>query len=912
MIDTNADSDNVVFTVSFDAAVGTDPSITGGKGANLARLVSAGFTVPDGFCVSTAAYQSLIDDPETKQVIESLEELDPAETDRIEELSATVRERIKNAEFPDSVRQAIEATLVDFQVDAFAVRSSATAEDLPTASFAGQHETYLNVSSVDVLNRIRDCMASLYTQRAVTYRLRNVVPSSDVALAVVVQAMVDADVAGVLFTADPVTENRHVASIEANYGLGESIVAGDVSADNIRVDRESGEILSYDIGEKSIRVQSREWGGIEHTEVEADAHQDRALSEEQIHRLVEAGAEIEELFGSPQDIEWAFLNDELFILQSRPITSLYPLVTPLPADHLLHIYLSFGHQQAMPEALPPLVVDFWRSFIDNAVVRFREAEKGGLSAEAGNRVYVDLTPLIRIGPVRQRLPGAVSNLSEPAGDGLREVLRECWKKIPKRGRKESFFIGIQTIRRGRSWLRTVAPRILSQFTGSLVFGLPDLNELWNWSQSWGEAHAARIRSPETIQERVRTAFEKVDLTIFLKDIAPRGASVFPGIFAGRILRRMFPDAGDELDAIGKGFEDEVVTRMNQELGELADLARKAPEVEEVLKSGASLNELRNVEGGDEFVTQFDSFIEQFGHRATGEIDLSRQRWQDDPSMLLRTIQSNVEHGTEGSHREHLQGLQTRSRAAEDELKDRANHGLFGPVRKRIVRHLIQSYRKAIPIREFPKQGMAHAFAAIHDVLSEAGETLAANDQLDQPNDVWFLRRDEVLDALNGKSIDVDIESRRRTHERYARMTAPPLLTSEGEHPTGTQPQDSDENTLVGTAVSAGIVEGTARVVHDPSGVSLESGEILVAPSTDPGWTPLFLNAGGLVMEVGGRMTHGALVAREYGIPAVASVSNATKEIQTGERIRIDGKRGIVDFLDRTGDVESLDNASNDP
>jgi phosphoenolpyruvate synthase/pyruvate phosphate dikinase len=202
----------------------------------------------------------------------------------------------------------------------------------------------------------------------------------------------------------------------------------------------------------------------------------------------------------------------------------------------------------------------------------------------------------------------------------------------------------------------------------------------------------------------------------------------------------------------------------------------------------------------------------------------------------------------------------------------------------------------MPFREFPKQGMAHAFAAIHDVCSEAGEMLAENGYLDRSDDVWFLRYDELLAALDGKSPTVDIESRRRTYEWATKMTAPPLLTSEGEHPTARHNRDIDGDTLVGTAVSVGIVEGTARVVRDPAEGCLEPGEILVAPSTDPGWTPLFLNAAGLVMEVGGRMTHGALVAREYGIPAVASVSNATRKIRTGDRIRIDGKNGTVERL----------------
>jgi len=348
MNDSQADFNDVPFTLPFEDESATHASVTGGKGANLARLVDAGIAVPAGFCVTTDAYRTLVTDPETHRAIESLDELDPTDADRIGDLGATIRERIRNAAFPSHVREAIERALADLDAETVSVRSSATAEDLPTASFAGQHETYLNVSPDDVLDRVRDCMASLYTDRAVTYRLRNDVPSSDVALAVVVQTMVDADTAGVLFTADPITENRHVASIEANYGLGESIVAGEVSADTIRVDRERGTVLSYDIGEKTVRVQSGSGDGIERATVSDDSRERRVLSPEQVHRLVERGGEIEDLFDGPQDIEWAFRDGELFVLQSRPITSLYPLVSPDADDGLLHVYMSFGHQQAMP------------------------------------------------------------------------------------------------------------------------------------------------------------------------------------------------------------------------------------------------------------------------------------------------------------------------------------------------------------------------------------------------------------------------------------------------------------------------------------------------------------------------------------------------------------------------------------
>jgi rifampicin phosphotransferase len=901
MSDIQIDPDRVGYTLSLTDKTATEISITGGKGSNLAQLVDAGFTVPAGFCVTTVAYQTLVAAAETREAITSLENLDSTDTEQIEEISATVRERIRNTEFPDTVRLAMEDALNDISADSVAVRSSATAEDLPTASFAGQHETFLAVhSKTAVIDRVRDCMASLFTDRAVTYRLRNGIPHSKVGMAVVVQEMVEPKAAGVLFTADPVSGNRHIASVDASFGLGDAVVAGDVSPDNARVDKRTGDVLDYDVGEKAYAIRSRtdEIDGTETIAISPEEQASRVLTDAQLHTLIELGIQIEELLSVPQDIEWALVDGEFVMLQSRPITSLYPLPSPRPDDEYLHVYLSIGHQQAMAEALPPLVIDFWRSFLDDAAMRFRNPENGGVSAEAGNRTYVDLTPLLRIEPIRQRLPGALSKISEPAATGLQELLTERENDIPQRGRIESLLISAQMIRRGNEPIRSVLPRILLQLSHSLIFGLPDLDVLWNWSQSWGEEHASLIQSPQTTRDRVQAAFDHVDLVIFLQEIAPRGGTFLPGIIAGRLLRKTFPDADDELDAIGKGFEDELVTKMNQELGELADLARDTPEVLDALESGASISEIRMTEDGDAFADAFELFIDRFGHRATGEIDLSRSRWRDDPSVLLRTVYSNAKEGTGGKHREHLHDLECRASVATNYLKSQAHRGLLGPVRKWFVGRLIENYRKAVSIREFPKHAMAYVFATVHEILSEAGKTLAENGQIEQPDDVWFLRRDEVLAALNGEPINADIESRRRTHDRYVALTAPPLLTSEGEYPTGSQNQETERDTLTGTPVSSGIVEGRARVVHDPSEASLETDEILVALSTDPGWTPLFLNAGGLVMEVGGRMTHGALVAREYGIPAVASVSEATTKIQTGELIRVDGKQGTVQLLDR--------------
>lgn len=869
--------------VGLEDPEAAEPPVTGGKGATLARLLDAGFRVPNGFCVTTDAYRLLVENGALEADVAALGSLEPGDTDAVAAASKRLRERIRGRKVPKPLKKALREALEASTADRFAVRSSATAEDLPTASFAGQHDTYLGVATEDVLDRVRDCMASLFTTRAVTYRLRNGIPHETVALAVVVQEMVDADVAGVLFTADPISGNRRVANVDASFGLGEAVVAGEVTADNARISRVTGAVLSYEVGDRT-----------------ASAPLGRALSKRQLQTLAELGDSLEKQLGSPQDVEWALVDGSFVVLQSRPITSLFPVPEPQPRDGHLHVYYSVSHAQAMPEALPPLVVDCWLSFLDDYLefLGFGSAENRWATT-AGGRVYVDLTPYFRVGPLGKRLPQQLDLSNEPAADGLRALLENRPEAFPNPNygrlvRSTVRFFG----RRGPAVARRL-PRLVEQITHPFVFGPTDPLEVRHSLELWGRDAASEYETG-TPADRARAAFERREFTDLVVRLIPQFFSrFFAAMLARHLLGRIFDDeaAAADLDAIGKGFEAELVTYLTQQLGDLADLAREEPAVAEALEMGASRAELEKVPASTAFLDAFDAFLDEFGHRATGEIDFSRPRWREDPAGLFQTIRAGLQREP-GAHREHLQALEREAAAAADRLAKSAGRGLFGSVRRRVVRRLIAVYRGGIQLREYPKHGLAHLFAAWHDAFEAAGRDLAGRGVLDDPTDVWFLTREELFAALDGDPLGVDFEARRRIHARYAAMSAPPLLTSEGEDPTALVVPETAPGTLAGTPVSSGVVEGVARVVRDPAGTTVNAGEVLVVPSCDPGWTPLFLTAAALVTEVGGRMTHGAVVAREYGLPAVVSVRDATKEIRTGEWIRVDGTRGTVELLDR--------------
>lgn len=893
---------DVPYVVRFTDSRATNRELVGGKGANLARLVEAGIPVPEGFCVTTHAFRAFVDDERTRELIGELSELDPSDTTVIADVGATLRGRIEELDVPADIRNEIEHSLDDAADGSeipYAVRSSATAEDLSDASFAGQQETVLNVRGFEkIIDGVRSCMASLFTDRAIAYRANNDIPHANVALAVVVQRMTNPEVSGILFTADPLTGNRNVTAIEAGLGLGEAFVSGEATTDSVRVETRTKRILDYDVGDQQIAVRPTPESGTETVELPPSKRTTRVLTDEQVRTLVTVGKEIDALFGSPQDIEWCLEDGDVYVVQSRPITSLFPVPSPEPNDERLHVYYSMGHAQAFAEAMPPLVRDIWMSYTQTTFEAFGFGDDTPWATEAGGRVYMDITKPLRIGALQELVPKQLAATSEPMGAALEDIVtRRGDELLTERSVSEKLLAipRFATV----AWTGTKASRPLlvamtSGFLGAFVGAPAPLeSEEAKWT-TWGTNIAAQVRAPDDLVERSHAVFELLDEAIKFPSVGP----LFAALVAGVWLEKLFPDAPEDVNAVGRGFPHEIVTRINLGLGNLADEARDNPAVADALRRNASLAEIEAVEGGESFVAAFDEYLDEFGHRATGEIDISRPRWREDPSGLLATVRANLEHGEKGEHREHVAELERKAEAAAKRLEERANRGVLGSIRKRLVRQLIRTYRGYVQTREYPKQGSAYMFTSWRETLRDVGEQFASRGKLSDPEDVWFLRKEELFAAFDDDAIDVDIEERRAEFERHTSMNAPPVITSEGEALQGRiEREDAPEGALVGTGVSGGVVEGVARIVHDPTEETIEKGEILVAPSSDPGWTPLFLNAAGMVVEVGGQMSHGALVAREYGLPAVVSVPEATRRIETGQRVRIDGTNGVIEILD---------------
>jgi len=360
---------------------------------------------------------------------------------------------------------------------------------------------------------------------------------------------------------------------------------------------------------------------------------------------------------------------------------------------------------------------------------------------------------------------------------------------------------------------------------------------------------------------------------------------------------------DDLNALWRGISGNVTTEMDLRVGDLADAARRSPALIAHLQqhdARSALDTLDQVAGGPDFRQEWERFMADYGMRGPSEIDITRPRWRDDPASLMQMVLGNLGSTESGLHRSRHAAMAEEGDAAAERLVTAAHHGLFGPLRAAVLRRQIRVARNLLPVREHPKFMLIRIMGLVRTAMLEAGQMLVDAGRTDAVEDIWFLDMAEAIHVLEnpGEELRTRIARRKADLAHYANLTPPRVITSDGEIPVvGHKRDDLPEGALAGNPVSAGVVEGIAKVLTDPTRESLAPGEILIAPFTDPGWTPLFINAAGLVMEVGGLMTHGSVIAREYGIPAVVGVLDATTLIKTGQRVRVNGDLGYVEVLD---------------
>ncbi|WP_434428109.1 phosphoenolpyruvate synthase [Nannocystis pusilla] len=879
--------------VPFSATLPDDLARVGGKGQNLGALTRAGFPVPPGFCVTTAAYRHFVAGcPTFSAWLDRLDALDPDDIAGARELGAAVRDALLAVPLPPELVVAITAAHHELgREHAYAVRSSATAEDLPGASFAGQQDTYLNIRGDDeLLAAVRRCFASLFTDRAILYRARNGFGHRHVALAVVVQRMVVPEASGILFTADPVTGHRGTLTIDAGYGLGEALVSGLVTADLYRVDRRSGALKELRVGDKQVAIRPAPGGGTVTEDVPEARRRARVLDDAAVAALADLGARVEAHYGGvPQDLEWCLSGQQLWLVQARPITSLYPLPAPGPDDGAVHLYLSFGHAQNMIDPITPMSRDLWRAVFPFGKTRMDELPRGVTTmVDAGSRIYLDITPMLRLGPTRRLMFRILRAVYPDVGERLATLVDRPEIQAAAKPRPAALRLVL-----GMMW------RVPFDLAWLLLGARLDTQTAW--ADRLVAARVADFRAAVESQPpgvaRLRAARHQLTGVFqVMPKIAPRLVS---GLLSLGRLRRRFADTphAADVEALQRGLVGNVTTEMDLRVGDLADLARPYPELRTALEHvrPGELHTLRALPGGPAFGDALAAFLARFGMRGQAEIDIGRPRWADDPGLLLTSIRGMAAHGdAPGQHRKHFAGLQAEAEAAAARLVAAA------PALARwIVRRQVECVRYCLGVREHPKFLFIQCFELVRSNVLAAAEALVHAGRLAARGDVWFLTYDELLElAANPDAFDPRprILARRADYDHSRHLSPPLVVTSEGEVPARPVPKDMPEGAIAGLGASAGVVEGIAHVVLDPAAQVLRAGEILVAPYTDPGWTPLFVHAAGLVCDVGGMMTHGSVIAREYGIPAVVGVGDGTKRLKSGQRLRVDGSRGIVEVL----------------
>jgi rifampicin phosphotransferase len=877
----------------------------GGKAANLGELIQAGFPVPDGFCVTTDAYDDLATVADLPEVIDLFTTTTLEDESRGAELARRARERILATPMPPDVAEAVTSAYRDLgRHAAVAVRSSATAEDLPFASFAGQQDTYLGIVGEDaVLDAVHRCWASLWTDRAVAYRMRAQVDQAGVRLAVVVQKMVDAAVAGVLFTADPVTGHRAHTVIDASPGLGEAVVSGAVNPDHFVVDSRGGTVLERAVGDKRLTIRARPGGGTE--AIPRSASTTASVSDEQLRDLVRLGARVQEHYGQPQDIEWAI--DEagaLWLTQARPVTTLFPLPDDGPgedgsAEGDLRVYFCFSLAQGLTRPLTPMGLSAIR-VIGSSVARLygsppADPVRGPPGVrDAAGRLFFDITTIMRSAPGRAVFPRVLDVMEARSAAVLRGLFDDPRLSVVQ-----------------PSWWPVV--RRLALLAARFAVPLQAVQAVVSPASALRRAYRVgadlRGRTPPAapVSARQRLDFAVGILGAVVPQVMPRVAPPAATGFAmlglaGRLLRT---DArpGD-LATVLRGLPHNVTTEMDLDLWHLATAVRADGEAAEAVRgesAPALADRYRTGTLPEVLQRGLREFLDRHGFRAVAEIDVGLPRWAEDPTHVLGVLGNYLRLDDPERFPDMVFG---RSAAAAESmvatLTDRAAQR--GAWRARAVGVALDRTRQLAGLRELPKYDIVLVLAQVRAELLEIGAALSTGGALARADDVFFLDLREVGDAIDGRDVRDLAAGRRDAYDREtARRHVPRVLLSDGTEPEARSASTSvAEGALVGIAASAGTATGPARVVLEPAGAYLAPGEILVAPSTDPGWTPLFLTAGGLVMEMGGANSHGAVVAREYGIPAVVGVPGATSRIVTGQEITVDGTRGLVTSVSTPG------------
>jgi pyruvate,water dikinase len=906
-----------VFTMALGAVRVRDLARVGGKAAHLGEMFGAGLPVPTGFVVTTDACKRFLQsDPRVEDWLKNLETCETRGPAALRAAAQEFREKAGALPVPGDVAEAIAAALAETPAGAWAVRSSATLEDLPEASFAGQHDSFLNVQGADaVVAAVKRCWLSLFSERAILYRARKGVALGQAQMAVIVQELVCADAAGVMFTRNPAGGDAETMLIEAAFGLGEAVVQGKVTPDRIVVSRSGLKVVRRETGVKRMQIVAS-GDGVREESLAGEKANATALDDERGARLAEMGLKAERLFEAPQDIEWARRDGELFLVQSRPITgkgSAMPGGTPgVPAGENAcatcagnrtwedrQVWSNFNTGEIAPDVVTPITWSMIQSLLrENQAFgsTFRllgaDIRRAPLLGLVGGRLYFNAnTAMAALKPFSFLLEGATT-LFEAVGGGEAEAYRRT-RAIPPEDLPDLGFCWPKYI---LSW-----PRVIID----LITHSPGRGEAWLArfkAQTDGlvRMDVEASSTPELIRWCVRVVgepFEGVDL-LYLGTVAA----------AVPVLQKAFRDwLGDPGMALTWRLFSALGGLPTAEAGlalwRLAVLAHADPGTEAAVASGNEWPQvcarLRLTEHGRKYLTAWDAFMAEHGHHCRGELELSNARWSETPDYVLGVVRGYLRSIGQSDPLENQRQL-----AGERErLTEQCRRRLRNPVKRWIFSWSLRRAQRAGVFREELKNEGVRRIAFARRLLLALGRRLHEKGILACREDIFFLELAEIEPVATGSASfnwRERIKTRRCEDEQNLKFSPPPLVVGKFDPSTAAGATASaDAKVLEGIPVSPGVATGRARVIlRADNDEQVLPGEILVAPFTDPAWSPYFITAAGLVVEQGGVLSHGSIVAREYGLPAVTNVTSATRVIRTGDVVQVDGNCGRVTTLKR--------------
>lgn len=853
----------------------------GGKGANLGEMVKAGFPIPKGFVVIVDAYKSFMVANNINSKIEFLlQALYIDDYEQTEIISRKIQQLFEEGDIPQKIISELDRAYEQIGGLEVAVRSSATEEDLSDTSFAGQYETYLNTKGkAELYQSIKKCWASLWNTRSLTYRLKQNINNTDLAQGIVVQQLINAEKSGILFTANPVNSRRDQMLLNASWGLGEAIVEGDVTPDQWLVTKKDHIIIVENIADKE-KMTILKKTGTDLVRVPKEKRNRATLNKEEVHKLFELGMKAEKHFGVCQDIEWVFYRGEFYLVQARPITSLFPMLEPKETDNRLHIYMNFlMSNQATHEPLTPLGEDIWRKALLNLIFNRKNRDKcyGWLKSATG-RLFVDVTELYRIEKLWNKLKDNPSDMDPITTLAMLQVLKRDKSELLEQRKPLYKTIPAIFVKLNPLLFRFIFASIPKTMYGIVLPSEKAVNKAYEYGNNQIVVMKKKRKELQTKEEKLEF-LEQYSTSIFY--FLPLGILYYVIMSftyiakARKILSKHLNDFSG-LEKVEKALPHNVTTEMGIEL---LEIAKKLDQVNEQPYPGHK---------------EVEKFLEKYGHRSCQEVDLGVPRWKEEPEYVISLIKTYIENKSYDMGIEKFNyDKEEADRAIKIIIEQLYEKGAHRDARR--VEKLLVNYREMFGVREFPKFIMTKAISILREMLLEVGEELLIENKLDNKQDIFFVY---LNDIKSGERLQELVEKNRESYQReLCRNPVPRVVTSTGEIICSAFDEEMN-NEYKGIPVSPGIYQGRVKILNHPKeSARLNSGDILVTKSTNPAWTPLFLKIGGLIMETGGPISHGSVVAREYGVPAIAGAKEATTRLKEGQTIRMNGETGMIEVLD---------------